>query len=416
MSLFDSIKNAWSVFTPKPVSFNNGLVTSTQQGRGSQGYSTSRSSLSGPVYNRIALDVSVIDFVHTKTDDLTNYSVPMESEIINRLTRSANIDQTGKTFIQDAVYTMMEEGCVALVPVETTADPAITDAYDIKELRVGTVVEWFADSVRVDVYDQNDGLHKQVIMKKKNVAIIYNPLYDVMNDRNGTLKRLTKKLNNLDKIDDNIANGRLQLFIQFPYQIATKLKKKEAEERVKTIEEQISNSRNGIAYLDGTEKITDLGHPIDNNIHDEIAQLTTQFYNQLGLSENVFNGTAKEEELRVYYSRTIDPIVQAFVDEISRKFISQTAYSQGQRISYHRDPFKLMPVDKVATISDTMVRNEILSKDEVRKLIGYAPRNEEGSDELSNPNIAAVNQDTAGTASDVAAPDSKDGSALDSDL
>lgn len=416
MSLFDSFKNAWNAFTDKqlPVGQHT-MVSSDMRGR-TRSFSVSGSSIAGPVYNRIALDVSTIDFVHKKTYEGLNYTETTRSSLIDRLTYSANIDQSGRTFIQDAVYTMMEEGHVVLVPVDTTVDPRNTDAYDINELRVGTVVEWFTDSVRVDVYNGKTGTREQVIMQKKNVAIIYNPLYDVMNDKNGTLNRLLNKLSNLDQIDADAANGRLRLLIQMPYSVKTALKKKEAEDRVKQLSDQLTANRSGIGYIDGAEKITDLNNPIENNILDEIKQLTTQFYNQLGLSESVFDGTAKEDELRIYYTRTIDPVVEAIVDEINRKFISQTAYTQGQRITYHRDPFKLMPVDKVATIADTFIRNEVLSADEVRELVGYDARNEPGTTELNNPNIAAVNQETAGTSPDVAAPDAKDPSALDSDV
>lgn len=414
MSLFDNFKNAWNAFNQEP---NPGqmLVSSNERGRSATSFTTTRSALAGPVYNRIALDVSTIDFIHTKKDTLTEFTQPVESELIKRLTYSANIDQTGRAFIQDAVYTMMDYGHVVLVPVATTTNPKDTDAYDINELRVGRVVEWFTDSVRVDAYDSISGSRQQLIMQKKNVAIIYNPLYDVMNDQNGTLSRLLKKLSNLDAIDTNIANGRLRLLIQLPYAVKTETKKKEAADRVKALEDQLSNSRNGIGYIDQSEKINDLGVPLDNNILDEIQQLTTQFYNQLGLSANVFDGTAKEDELRIYYSRTIDPIVEAITDEINRKFISQTGYTQGQRIIYHRDPFKLMPVDKVATIADTFKRNAILSTDEIRSLIGYAPKNDETSGELYNPNIADVNQDSAAESTDVAATGSADPSALESD-
>lgn len=413
MSLFDNIKNAWNVFNRKDSYGIN--VMSTETGRSSGTFRGSRSALAAPVYNRIALDVSTIDFKHKKTDSLTGFTEILDSELSKRLSYSANLDQTGRAFIQDAVYMMMDAGHAVLVPTVTTTNPDTTDAYDIKELRVGRVVEWFTESVRVNVYDMRTGNREDVVLPKSSVAIVYNPLYDVMNDQNGTLSRLLEKLNNLDKIDSNIANGRLRLLIKLPYSVQTKIKKQEAEERIKQLEEQIAMSRSGIGYLDATEDITDLSAPLENTILDEINQLTTQFYNQLGLSAAVFDGTAKEDELRIYYSRTIDPVVEAIVDEINRKFISQTARTQGQVIVYHRNPFKLMPIDKVATIADTFKRNEILNTDEIRELIGYDPANEPGTNELSNPNIADVNQDTANPSLDVAATGSKDPSALEAD-
>ena len=417
MSLFDRAKNAWNVFTKNDDFRGLTQVPSMFQGRSSGSrFTTERSSIADPVFNRIALDVSSIDLKMQKKDAITEYVQDRNDLLIQRLTYSANIDQTGRAFMQDLVYTMMTEGHAVLVPTEVDVDPRDTDSYDIQEMRVGTVVQWMTNDVMLNVYNTNSGMREQVLMPKKNVAIVYNPLFNVMNDSTGTLRRLIRKLSNLDEIDEDIVQGRLRLLIKLPFPVKTESKVKEAERRVQLLENQIAKSRNGIGYIDASEDVKDLGNPLDNNILDEIKHLTVQFYNQLGLSEGVFDGTAKEDELRVYYSRTIDPIMQAIVDEINRKFISKTSYTQGVRVKYHRDPFKLMPIDKVATIADTFKRNELLDTDEIRELIGFDARNEPGTKGLTNPNIATVNNETAGTTTDVAATGSKDGSALDSDL
>jgi HK97 family phage portal protein len=401
VNITDRFKRAWSVFnsdynpTTEFGSYSGSSSFTQKRGRFNENY------ISGPVFNRIALDVSGVD-IQEVTVDYSGKEWPQSSKLNDRLTYSANIDQTGRAFIQDIVHTMLTNGHAVIVPIDTTSSPISTDAYDILSWRVGTVTQWMSRDVRVNVWDDHTSLFKEIVMPKEKVAIIQNPIYGALNDANGTLQRLLGKLNQLDQIDDELANGKLNLIMQLPYVVKGEARRAQANQRIAEFEDQVSKGKYGVAYADGTEKITQLNRSLDNNILSEIEALTTQFYNQLGLSASVFNGTAKEDELRIYYSRTVDPIVESILDEMNRKFISLTAYTQGHRISSHRDPFKLMPTDKVATVADTFIRNAILTTNEMRKIIGYTPSDNESADELFNPNIAAVNQDTAGANLDVA--------------
>lgn len=395
MKIKDRITHAWNAFTN-----NDKLIVQDH------GYSSSRpthktvnyvntSSYVSSIYNRIAIDVSMTTFKHVKVD-LTNEDVTdMRTGLNNCLTLEANIDQTHLQFIHDLVYSMFDEGVVAIVPVETTLSPVNSGSYDINSLRVGKIVNWFPKHVEVNLYNDLTGQNERIVLDKKNVAIVENPLYSVVNDENSTLKRLIRKLNQLDNIDNISDTGRLDLIISVPYGIKTDTQKAMANSRIASIEAQLSSGKNGIAYLDATEKITQLNRPVNSQLPERINELSQQFYNQLGLTQNVFNGTASEAELRTYYSRTIDPIVENIVAELNRKFLTKTARSQGQKIVYYRDMFKTVPVETIASLGDTLRRNSIASSNEIRKFINLKPSNDPRADELFNPNIADKNQNTA---------------------
>lgn len=395
MKIKDRITHAWNAFTN-----NDKLIVQDH------GYSSSRpthktvnyvntSSYVSSIYNRIAIDVSMTTFKHVKVD-LTNEDVTdMRTGLNNCLTLEANIDQTHLQFIHDLVYSMFDEGVVAIVPVETTLSPVNSGSYDINSLRVGKIVNWFPKHVEVNLYNDLTGQNERIVLDKKNVAIVENPLYSVVNDENSTLKRLIRKLNQLDNIDNISDTGRLDLIISVPYGIKTDTQKAMANSRIASIEAQLSSGKNGIAYLDATEKITQLNRPVNSQLPERINELSQQFYNQLGLTQNIFNGTASEAELRTYYSRTIDPIVENIVAELNRKFLTKTARSQGQKIVYYRDMFKTVPVETIASLGDTLRRNSIASSNEIRKFINLKPSNDPRADELFNPNIADKNQNTA---------------------
>lgn len=385
MKIKDRITHAWNAFTN-----NDKLIVQDH------GYSSSRpthktvnyvntSSYVSSIYNRIAIDVSMTTFKHVKVD-LTNEDVTdMRTGLNNCLTLEANIDQTHLQFIHDLVYSMFDEGVVAIVPVETTLSPVNSGSYDINSLRVGKIVNWFPKHVEVNLYNDLTGQNERIVLDKKNVAIVENPLYSVVNDENSTLKRLIRKLNQLDNIDNISDTGRLDLIISVPYGIKTDAQKAMANSRIASIEAQLSSGKNGIAYLDATEKITQLNRPVNSQLPERINELSQQFYNQLGLTQNVFNGTASEAELRTYYSRTIDPIVENIVAELNRKFLTKTARSQGQKIVYYRDMFKTVPVETIASLGDTLRRNSIASSNEIRKFINLKPSNDPRADELFNP-------------------------------
>jgi hypothetical protein len=345
------------------------------------------------VYNRIALDVAYIDIFHARLDEDGRYTEQIQSSLNECLTLSANVDQTGKAFLQDVVMSMMDEGCVAIVPVDTTVNPTITGSYDINSLRTGKVKTWYPQHVTVELYNEKTGRKEEVTLPKSMVAIVENPLYAVMNERNSTLQRLIRKLNLLDVIDEQSGSGKLDLIIQLPYVIKTPARKQQAEERRKDIEMQLAGSKYGIAYTDGTEKITQLNRPVENNLMKQIEYLTSMLYGQLGLTPEILNGSADEKTMLNYYNRTIEPIVSAIVDEMKRKFLTKTARTQGQSIVYFRNPFKLVPVAELAEISDKLTRNEIASSNEIRQIIGWKPSDEPGADELRNKNLNQSNQE-----------------------
>lgn len=351
------------------------------------------------VYNRIALDVASIKIEHVKTDQNGNYIETIDSRLNRCLTLETNVDQIASAFMQDVCMSMFDEGVVAIVPTDTvskngkTADPEKTESYDIQEMRTGKIIEWYPKHVKIQLYNENTGKKQDIILPKAQVAIVENPLYTVMNEPNSTLQRLIRTLNNIDKTNEQSASGKLDLIIQLPYVVKSPTKQEQAEKRRKQIEAQLVGSKYGIAYTDGTERITQLNRAVENNLWTQATDLRSQIFEQLGLSQEILNGTADEKAMINYYNRTIDPIVNAITKEMMRKFLSQTAISQGQAIQYFRDPFKLVPASELADIADKLTRNEILSSNEVRAEIGYKPVNDPRADELRNKNVSAANED-----------------------
>ena len=383
------LKNAWNAF------FNRDPTTSYKMYGGGYSYKPDRPRLSRgnersiatAVYNRIAMDCASISIQHVQLDENGRYIETRKSGLNNCLTLSANVDQTGRAFIQDAILTMLDDGCVALVPVDTTINPDISDSYDILTMRTGKIVEWFPKHVRVSVYNEEKGKREDIIVPKSTIAIVENPLYAVVNEPSSTMQRLIRKLVLLDAIDEQSGSGKLDLIIQLPYVIKTPARKAQAEERRKDIEMQLSGSKYGIAYTDGTEHITQLNRPVENNLMKQIEFLTSMLYSQLGITQTILDGTADEKTMLNYYNRTIEPIVSAIIDEMKRKFLTKTARSQLQSIMMFRDPFKLVPVTEIATIADTFTRNEIMSSNEVRQIIGMKPSSDPKADELRNKNL-----------------------------
>lgn len=406
MKMTNRIKHAWNAFTDKQaLNYNYGYSSSRPMYRQTTFFNTS--SYVSSIYNRIAMDVSMTGFKHVKINPDNEDVTDMKTGLNDCLTLEANIDQTHIQFIQDLVYSMFDEGVVAVVPVDTTINPRLSGSFDINSVRVGKVVNWFPKHVEVNLYNENTGQPERVVIEKRNVAIIENPLYAVVNDENSTLKRLTRKLNLLDNEDDV---GRLDLLISVPYGIKTETQRQLAEKRIADIEAQLSTGRHGIGYIDGTEKVMQLNRPVNSQLPEQINSLTQQFYNQLGLTQNVFNGTASESELRIYYSRTVDPIVENIIAEFNRKFLTKTARTQGQAITSYRDFFKIVPIEQIAQLGDTFRRNSIASSNELRKLIGLRPSNDPKADELFNPNIADKNQNASGGPAPQANGDGKPGS------
>ncbi len=354
------------------------------------------------VYNRIAIDVAAVSIQHVRLDQNGRYIETILSGLNEVLTLSSNIDQTGRAFIMDVVMSMFDEGSVAIVPVDTSVDPKVSDSYNILSLRTGKILEWFPAHVRVSVYNDKLGQKEELTLPKSMVAIIENPLYSVMNEPNSTLKRLILKLNLLDSIDTQSGSGKLDLIIQLPYVIKTTARRDQAEIRRKDIEMQLSGSKYGIAYTDGTEKITQLNRPVENNLMAQIEYLTSMLYGQLGLTASIFDGTADEKTMLNYYNRTVEPILAAFTDEAKRKFLTKTARTQYQSIMYFRDPFKLVPVSELADIADKFTRNEILSSNDFRAVIGYKPSSNPKADELVNKNIRLPTEGTNPPGDDVA--------------
>jgi hypothetical protein len=339
------------------------------------------------IYTRIAIDVAALSIEHVKVDENGLYVETIKSSLNYALTTETNIDQTARAFIQDVVMSMFDEGAVAIVPVDTTLNPLKTGSYDIQTMRVGSVIEWFPQYVKVRLYNDKTGKHEEITLPKKMVALIENPLYAVMNEPNSVAKRLIRKLNILDAVDEQSGSGKLDLILGLPYVIKSEARREQAERRRKDIEEQLANSKYGIAYTDGTEHITQLNRSVENNMFSQIQYLTEMLYNQLGMTQNVFNGTATEEEMLNYHSRTIEPIVSAITNEMSRKFLTKTARSQNQTIMFFKDPFKLTPTEKLADLADKLTRNAILSSNELRAVIGYKPVDDQRANELSNKNI-----------------------------
>ena len=384
------LKHAWNAFV------NNRDPTASYRDIG-PGYSYrpdrprltrgNERSIITSVYNRIALDVAANDIRHVKLDEDDRFSEVIDSGLNNCLALDANIDQTGRAFIQDAVMSMLDEGCVALVPIETTFNPQQTGSFDINTIRTGKILDWYPKHVRVSVYNERSGKREEIVLPKDTIAIIENPLYAVMNEPNSTMQRLIRKLNLLDAIDEQSSSGKLDLIIQLPYVVKTEARRQQAEARRKDIEMQLAGSKYGIAYTDGTEKVTQLNRSVDNNLMKQIEYLTSMLYSQLGITQAVLEGTADEKTMLNYYSRTIEPIIAAIVDEMKRKFLTKTARTRRQSIVFFRDPFKLVPVDNIAEIADKFTRNEIMTSNEIRQKIGMKPSKDPKADKLINSNL-----------------------------
>lgn len=339
------------------------------------------------ILNRIALDAAAIDLVHCKLDDNGRFVENVNSKLNSCLTLSANIDQTGRAFRHDIYMSMLDEGSVAIVPVETTMNPKVTDSYDICSMRVGKVVEWYPQHVRISLYNERTGRKEEVTMHKSKVAIVENPLYPVMNEPNSTVQRLIRKLALLDNIDEQSGSGKLDLIIQLPYVVKSEARRQQAEKRRKDIEMQLAGSKYGIAYTDGTEKITQLNRSLENNLLKQIEYLMAQAYSQLGLTQAIMEGTADEKTMLNYYNRTVEPLVAAVADAMKRVFLTKTARTQMQSITYFRDPFKLVPVNDLAEIADKFTRNEIMTSNEIRQVVGMKPSDDPKADELRNSNL-----------------------------
>lgn len=398
-SLISRAKHAWNAFMgrdPTPYDYGPASYYSPNYARYYQGSETTTIMA---VYNRIALDVASVVIQHVRLDENDRYSETINDGLNYCLTQEANIDQTSRAFVQDCVLSMFTNGSIAIVPVEATNDITFTDSYDVLSMRVGKIVEWRPQYVKIDLYNENDGQHHEIMLPKRCVAIVPNPLYAIINEPNSTMQRLMRKISMLDAIDAQNSAGKLDLIIQLPYVIKSDARKKQAEERRREIEVQLSGSKYGIAYTDGTEKITQLNRPLENNLQAQIEYLTSQFYAQLGITTEVLNGSADESTMLNYNSRTIEPIVAAIVDAMRVKFLSKTARSQRQDIVYFRDPFKLVPISNLADIADKFTRNEILTSNEVRQIAGMKPSSDPNADELRNKNLNKSAEEVAQTPS-----------------
>ena len=393
ISFGNRLKHAWNAFFSRDPTYMYRDVGP------SYGYRPDRPRLSRgnertiltSIFNRIALDVSGIEIKHCRLDDNGRFMEEIDSGLNNCLNLESNIDQTGRSFIQDIVMSMLDEGCVAIVPVDTTLDPKVTQSYDILSMRTGKILEWFPEHVKVRVYNDKTGNKEDIIVPKSTVAIIENPLYAVINEPNSTAQRLKRKLSLLDITDEQTASGKMDLIIQLPYVIKTPARRQQAEERTKEIESQLANSKYGIAYTDGTEKVTQLNRSLENNLLKQVEYWQDMLYSQLGITKEIMNGTADEKTMLNYFNRTVEPIISAIVDEMKRKFLSKTARSQHQSIMFFNDPFKLVPIDNIAEIADKFTRNEILTSNEIRQIIGMKPSSDPKADQLINSNISQPN-------------------------
>ena len=388
-TLMNRLKNSWNAFRNRdPTIFYNepGMSYTYRPDRVRFSRGNERSIVTS-VYNKIAMDVASVDIRHCRIDENGRYTEDIDSDFNRCLTLEANIDQSHRAFRQDIVMSMFDEGAVAIVPIEAKGDPTLSTSFDIRSMRVGKIVEWFPRSVKVEVYNDRTGKKEKIIMPKKSVAIVENPLYSVINEPNSTMKRLIRKLNILDAIDEQSGSGKLDLIIQLPYAVKGELKEQQANKRRDSIIDQLKGPY-GIAYIDGTEKVTQLNRPVENNLMKQIEYLTNLLYSQIGITPSVMDGTADEKTMLNYNNRTVEPIVSAIVDAMKRSFISRTAMTQGQTIMAFRDPFKLVPINNIAEIADKFTRNEILTSNEVRQIIGFKPSSDPKADKLINSNIA----------------------------
>lgn len=389
MSFGSRLKHAWNAFTGNiQMNYRDlGMSYPYRADRPRMSRGNERSIVTS-VYNRIALDVAALNVQHVRLDENGRFLSVIDDGLNNCLTLEANVDQTARSFIQDVVISMFDEGSVAIVPVDTTTDPNVSGSYDIQSLRVGQILDWYPQYIRTRVYNEQTGRKEDIVVPKSAVAIIENPLYAVINEPNSTMQRLIRKLNLLDVIDEQSGSGKLDLIIQLPYVIKTEARRQQAENRRKDIESQLSGSKYGIAYTDGTEHITQLNRSVNNNLMSQIEYLTSMLYSQLGITQSILDGTADEKTMLNYNNRTIEPIISAIVDEMKRKFLTKTARSQRQSISFFRDPFKLVPVNEIAEIADKFTRNEIMTSNEIRQVVGMKPSDDPRADELRNKNLS----------------------------
>lgn len=394
-SFTSRLKHAWNAFFNKdPTDYYKNIGTSytyrPDRPRLTRG---NERSIVTSVYNRLALDASSVSIQHVRLDENNRFLSVIDSGLNNCLTVEANLDQTGRAFIQDIVMSMLDEGSVAIVPVDTTFNPEITGSYDILSMRTGQILEWYPSHVKVRVYNEKTGRKEDIVVPKNTVGIVENPLYAVINEPNSTMQRLIRKLNLLDVVDEQSSSGKLDLIIQLPYVIKTEARRQQAENRRKDIENQLAGSKYGIAYTDGTERITQLNRSVENNLMKQIEYLTSMLYSQLGITQSILDGTADDKTMLNYYNRTIEPILSAIVDEMKRKFLTKTARSQLQSISFFRDPFKLVPVNEISEIADKFTRNEIMTSNEIRQIIGMKPSDDPKADELRNKNLSQPKDD-----------------------
>lgn len=393
------LKHAWNSFLNRDPTYdlrNLGSSYSYRPDRPRLNYGNNRAIVS-PVYNRIALDVASMTYVHCRTNEDGNYLSTIDSSLNNCLNLEANIDQSGRAFIQDVAMSMMDEGCVAMVPIDTTLNPAVSSSYEILTMRVGKILEWYPANVKVRVYNDRTGEKEDIILPKKLVGIVENPMYSVMNESNSTVQRLKRKLSLIDVTDDRTASGKMDLIISLPYSVRTDLKRNQANDRMHDLENQLANSKYGIGYIDSTEHVTQLNRSLENNLMKDVEYLTNLFYSQVGITQGVLDGTADDKTMLNYYNRSIEPIVSAIVDEMRRKFLTKTARSQHQSVCAFRDPFRLVPVNDIAEIADKLTRNEILTSNEVRQKIGMKPSDDPKANMLINSNINQSNAEEKDT-------------------
>lgn len=396
MSITDRMKHAFNAFMNRdPTAYYNrnlGSSYSIRPDRPRLSRGNERSIITA-IFNRIAMDVAAIDIMHCKLDENNRFVEKIDSGLNNCLNLEANIDQSGRAFIQDAVMSMLDEGVVALVPVDTDRNPAITDSYDILTMRTGKILEWYPAHVKVMLYNDRTGEKEDLMLAKRDVAIIENPLFAIVNEPNSTMQRLMRKLSLLDVTDEQTASGKLDLIIQLPYVVKSEARREQANQRRKDIEQQLAEGKYGIAYTDGTEKITQLNRSVENNLMKQVEYLTNMVYSQIGITQSVLDGTADEKTMLNYNNRTIEPIVSAIVDELKRKFLTKTARTQLQSVSFFRDPFRLVPVNDIAEIADKFTRNEIMTSNEIRQIVGMKPSDDPKADQLVNSNISQAKDD-----------------------
>lgn len=389
MGFTDRLQHAWNAFIGRDPTWRRADIGAGYSYRPDHSRLTrgNARSIISSVYNRIAVDAASINIEHARIDANGRYTEILPTGINNCLTLSANLDQTSRAFMEDAVLSLLDEGTIAIVPVDTTVNPIASNSYDILTMRVGKIIEWYPEHVKVQLYNEKTGKKEDVTVPKRTTAIVENPFYSIMNEPNATAQRLIRKLNMLDAVDEQSSSGKLDLIIQLPYVIKSEARRQQAEARRKEIEMQLAGSKYGIAYTDGTERITQLNRAVENNLLSQVQYLTEMLFSQLGMPKSVFDGTADEQTMLNYHNRTIEPILSSIVDEMRRKFLTKTARTQGQSIVFFRDPFKLVPVNQMADIADKFTRNEILSSNEVRQIIGYKPVDDPKADELRNKNL-----------------------------